>query len=359
MADEIKMWAIDASSGEVVKVASTNRTDTEQLLEDTLAANPEMLMPGLSLVGRQVPTTGGPLDLLGIDSNGQLVLFELKRGTLTRDAVTQVIDYGSALESSSEDEIVSLILEHGWLDIKTRDDFDEWHNQHSDEQQPPSLKPIQMVLVGLGIDDKASRMVDFLAKQGVQITLLTFYGYVHEGKTLLARQTRIEPGAVKPPTSATRKERRVARENAALERVRELGTDGLFNEITEGFDRLGSHRRSPLTDGYTFYRDAIRLPGVGKFNSPYSIRFMGDGKIRITFSPMAVHLCEERFNELNNNQTINFLREKPHSYPPTPRVSVQWYCVLDEEKWREHKETLLDLGSAVYAAWNEGPQDED
>lgn len=356
MTDEIRIWEVDGSGGEnkVSEIGPTNRMETELLLEDTLAANPEMLMPGLSLVGRQIQTDGGPLDLLGIDSNGQLVVFELKRGTLTRDAVAQVIDYGSALESWSEDEIITLILERGWLGIQNRDDFDEWHNQHSDEEQQSSLKPVQMVLVGLGVDDKANRMVDYLVKQGVGITLLTFHGYVHEGKTLLARQARVEPES---PTPATRKERRVAREKAALERAQELGIDGLFHEVVEAFERLGSHRKSPLTDGYTFYRDSIRLPGVGRFNSPYSIRFRSDGKIRINFSPMSVDLCEEKFSELKDN--IGFVAEKPQNYPVTPRVSSQWFCIVDEGKWREQKETLLSLGAAVYAAWNEGPRDED
>ena len=39
-----------------------------------------MLMPGLQLVGRQLTTANGSLDLLGIDSEGRLVVFELKPG---------------------------------------------------------------------------------------------------------------------------------------------------------------------------------------------------------------------------------------------------------------------------------------
>ena len=34
------------------------------MLEDTLVANPNLLMPGLTLVGRQLPTESGSLDLL-------------------------------------------------------------------------------------------------------------------------------------------------------------------------------------------------------------------------------------------------------------------------------------------------------
>ena len=36
--------------------------ESERLLEDTLVNNPDMLTPGLTLVGRQTRTEGGPLD---------------------------------------------------------------------------------------------------------------------------------------------------------------------------------------------------------------------------------------------------------------------------------------------------------
>jgi len=62
---------------------------------------PDLLFEELTLVGRQVETAGGPLDLLGVDEEGQLVVFELNRGTLTRDAVAQVIDYASYLAELS------------------------------------------------------------------------------------------------------------------------------------------------------------------------------------------------------------------------------------------------------------------
>lgn len=350
MADEIKIWAIDGS-GEVLEVEPTDRTKTEQHLEDTLASNPEMLMPGLVIVGRQTPIAGGYLDLLGIDQNGQIVVFELKRGTLTREAVTQVIDYGSALEAFNENDIASLIVERGVLNVETIDDFADWYGQYSDEQQTASLKPVQMVLVGLGIDDNATRMVDFLARQGVQITLLTFYGYSYEGKTFLAKQVQIEPIQPEPSRlSLTRKERRKAREKAALERAGALGVEGLFNEVTESFTQLGSHRWSPLTDGYTLYRTQIRLPDGSRFNGLYSIRFTENGRIRITFSPMAVHLCEQDFKE---SKAIEFSCEPPPNFPPTDRISEQWYCLFGEKEWEEHRETVLGLASAVRKAWDE------
>ena len=99
--DEVKIWSVDGDSN-VEPLARKGQTDTESLLEETLVRNPDLLIPGLRLVGRQTPTAGGPLDLLGVDEDGRLVVFELKRGTLSRDAVAQIIDYASDLDSKSD-----------------------------------------------------------------------------------------------------------------------------------------------------------------------------------------------------------------------------------------------------------------
>ena len=112
MNDDIRIWEIDDSSKAAKPVESTHRTETEQLLEGVLVRNPDMLMPGLTLVGRQTPTDGGILDLLGVDADGSLIVFELKRGTLTRAAVAQTIDYCPYLDCLTETELADSIAGH-------------------------------------------------------------------------------------------------------------------------------------------------------------------------------------------------------------------------------------------------------
>ena len=106
--DEFKIWALEDASS-VVELQSQRQMEAESLLEDTLVKNPDLLMPGLRLVGRQTPTAGGPLDLLGVDRYGRLSLFELKRDTLTREAVAQVIDYAADLEAKDLAELADLL----------------------------------------------------------------------------------------------------------------------------------------------------------------------------------------------------------------------------------------------------------
>ena len=72
------------------------------------------------------------------------------------------------------------------------DDLREWYTENWEDESLDSLRPLRMFLVGLGVDDRTERIVNFLAQNGMDISLLTFYGFEQEGKVLLARQMRVE-----------------------------------------------------------------------------------------------------------------------------------------------------------------------
>ena len=76
---------------------------------------------------------------------------------------------------------------------RTRDESDErfgnWEVGETIKwDSPESLRPVRIVLVDLGADESAQRMADWLVAKGVEIDLLTFLGYRHEERLLLARQ---------------------------------------------------------------------------------------------------------------------------------------------------------------------------
>lgn len=187
MKTDIGIWEIDRASGSGTKLGFAEQVETEEMLEAVLVENPGMLMRGLTLVGRQIPVETGYADLLGIDEDGRLVVFELKREKLTRNAVAQILDYCTYLEAMPDSDLATLITERsGTAGINEISDFEEWYGSQGGD----SIKPVRMVLVGLGIDMSASRMVAYLADRGIEIELLTFHGYVHGDGLLLARQVR-------------------------------------------------------------------------------------------------------------------------------------------------------------------------
>ena len=152
--EEIKMWTIDGSQVEGLK--PTGQTETEKLLEDALVNSPDLLLEDLILVGRQTHTEGGWLDLLGVDGDGRLVVFELKRGTLSREAVARVIDYASDLDGMDLEDLAEYISEKSSQhdDIDTIEDFEDWYSRYSENLD--SLKPLRMFLIGLGVDPMRS-----------------------------------------------------------------------------------------------------------------------------------------------------------------------------------------------------------
>ena len=337
MRDDIRIWEIDGSSQAAEPLDSASRMETERSLEDVLVRNPEMLMPGLMLVGRQTPIDGGILDLLGVDEDGRLVVFELKREKLSRDAVAQAVDYCSCLESLTENELAAYIANHsGTNDVDKIDDFESWYGDRQGKQMI-ALKPIRMVLVGLGANDRAHRMVEFLAKSGVDISLLTFNGYECRGRMLLARQ--VERSAKVPGVNPGPKPSDADRRRKLAERSRELEVEGLWRDAVEALGIASNGHATSV--GITFYLPKITLPDNTNVSGSHSVVLDPSGKIRVTFYPGAIHVCLEKFREMK--RSIPFQFERPPNAPTTKLVSEQWFCLLDEPKWAKHKQALTAL----------------
>ncbi len=344
---DIRIWEIDDPSKAAEPVESTNRMETELLLEEVLVRNPDLLMPGLTLVGRQTPVDGGFLDLLGVDEDGRLVVFELKREKLTRDAVAQAIDYCSYLESLTETELATYIVNHsGKNDVDKIDDFESWYRDRQGEQLI-SLRPTRMVLFGLGTDARAQRMVDFLVERGIDVLLLTFHGYQCGDRMLLARQ--VERSVEARNVGFRLRQSFAERHRILAERAGELDVDGLWQDAVKALSiAFNSHATKT---GITFYLPKITLPDNVNVSGSHSVVIAQRGMIRVTFYPGAVDVCLEKFQD--KRETIPFEFEKPPNATTTKRVSEQWYCLLDKKKWEMHKEALTALANDVHDAWRE------
>ena len=337
--DELKLWALEDASS-VVELESQRQMEAESLLEDTLVANPDLLLPGLKLVGRQTPTAGGPLDLLGVDGHGRLSLFELKRGTLTREAVAQVIDYAADLEAMDLTELAGLLAsESGERGVDEIENFDEWYGQRFGEQELTSLRPLRLFLVGLGADARAERMVDFLANNsGMDISLITFHGFAYAGKTLLARRVHVE-GVADSASRSARRSLTVAEKQARLdERAGASGVSELFGAVREMF-----------RENWPVSRMHTGSWGLGVKLQKWSYARIGlgeNGEVSIAFSPRAKALCPDEFRQ--PVETI------PHDMAsgshPLGDADAEIKFKLTAEDWEIHKDTLARLTRAVYEA---------
>ena len=345
MNDDIRIWEIEDASKAAKPLESTQQVETEQSLEEVLVQNPNMLMPGLTLVGRQTPTDSGILDLLGVDGDGRLVVFELKREKLTRDAVAQAVDYCSWVDSLSDGDLADYIADQlGKNGIREIRDFESWYGEQQGKQLV-DLRPTRIALVGLGADARAHRMVEFLSARGVDISLLTFHGYRQGDRTLLARQ--IERGVDDHSVVPRRKKTDAQYRNALAERARELGIDGLWQDVVAALSiaSSGIARRW----GISFYLPMITLPENVNAYGSHAVVIDSSGVMRVTFFPAAIDVCLEKFEEKQG--TIPFESEKPPNAPATKRVPEQLYCRLDATRWKKHKADLTALAQDVNDAW--------
>ena len=352
--EEVKLWAIDGTHATALH--HVHKTDSERLFEDILVANPSLLIEELSLIGRQTPTTGGEaLDLLGIDGDGRLVVFELKRENLTRDAVTQVIDYSSFLASLSQNTLSQHITERsGVKGIQQIESFDEWYNNSFPGKGLDSLFPVRMYLVGLGADDKAIRMVEFLAGSGVDISLLTFYGFSFHGQMFLAKQVDVLGNST--PTSHAKKGNGPSTAELIREfnaRAEELDVSVLVNPAR---DMIKTNLHSPFEYAAVKkrFRTSFYKQGAnGSFPAYTFIELDEETKgIKLGFHPRAIDLILDQFEELDPQQTP-FIQQKAGART-TEKVNYEIVIPLNSlEDWENHRDNLTSLTRSVYEAWQE------
>lgn len=345
--EELKIWTVDGNDSQKVSGLETTREmETENLLENIFTKNPDMLENGLDLVGRQVNTQNGPLDLLGVDSEGRLVVFELKRGTLNRNAVAQVIDYASQLNAMDLDSLSQHIAERsGNLGIQKIDDFKEWYDNNYPSDDLDSLMPPRIVLVGLGVDETTERMVNYLAKLGQKVSLLTFQGFKQGSGTLLARHMEVDasPGPLPP-------EGPVSREQRFTELAQTSGTLPLIEAVTKTF--VSQRRGSPkFTMTYAMIRKHFNLNYSwyqGGWNPKKAatlfVEIVGEGAVNIGFHPVAVELATpDEFDKLEA-EGIEFKKSEAQAYFRIGRIDYELrHPLRSSEEWEAREKQLAAL----------------
>lgn len=218
-----------------------------------------------------------------------------------------------------------------------------------------SLKPIRMVLVGLGIDESATRMVDFLKGRGIDIALYIFHGYRYGETTLLAKSVEQAP----PETERSKGGYyvpRALRRQRLVEQAEELGIADFWAEVTEELKPAAGNTPEPLASGFNFYMPQLKMEGLSygdTVNVSHSVVMDKDGKTRVRFFPIAIDLCFKRFEEHRKAGLIEFEHKAEPFVATTQCVSDEWHVVLDRNTWAQHRGALKALAGEVNDAWLE------
>lgn len=184
---ETQIWRID-DNPEKVQFSSI---ETELKLEQIIQQDLSIIDPDLLLVGRQVPTAFGKLiDLLAIDSEGHLVIIELKRNKTPRDVVAQAIDYASWVQSLAYAEVVEL-----WEQTHSEVRFEQAFFDRFQMDPPEALNEShRIIVVASELDSSTERIVDYLSSgYGVPINAALFHHFKDGKHQYLLRSWLLDP----------------------------------------------------------------------------------------------------------------------------------------------------------------------
>lgn len=162
MTTEIKNWEI--VDGRLVPVdsrlADYGRREAFDL-ESWLESDPSIIRPGLKIIGRQVLTRSGPLDLLAIDRTGSVVVIELKRDRLPREALAQAIDYAADIATWSLDKLGEVCASYRGETLE-----DVLSNAFPDiDLEGLTINGAQRIaLVGFALEPALERMIEWLSE---------------------------------------------------------------------------------------------------------------------------------------------------------------------------------------------------
>jgi hypothetical protein len=191
MTTEIKNWEI--VDGRLVPVdsrlADYGRREAFDL-ESWLESDPSIIRPGLKIIGRQVLTRSGPLDLLAIDRTGSVVVIELKRDRLPREALAQAIDYAADIATWSLDKLGEVCASYCGETLE-----DVLSNAFPDiDLEGLTINGAQRIaLVGFALDPALERMIEWLSEAyGVAINAVVLkYIRTANGAEILTRSAVI------------------------------------------------------------------------------------------------------------------------------------------------------------------------
>jgi hypothetical protein len=142
------------------------------------------------IIGRQVMTKSGPIDLLGIDKSGNTVVIEIKREELPRESLAQAIDYASAVAEWTVERLGETCSEY------TKKTFEDAFNKvfpDVDLENVNINSTQRIVLVGFSIEASLERMIEWLSDSyGVNVNAIVLsYAKTKSGDELLIKTSII------------------------------------------------------------------------------------------------------------------------------------------------------------------------
>ena len=350
--DQFRMWTVTADDS-VTEAEHADRAETERALESAITRHPAMLGAGFQVIGRQLRARGQEtLDLLGVDREGTLVVVEVKRQQLTRDAVAQALDYAAHLRQLDAQELIKRIEENsGANGVQPLSDFRDWYAAQFpvDDEQIEDLPNARVVLVGVGTDIAASEIVEMLASQGTNISIISFDAFQDSEGYRFVRAALDDVDAGRTTAAARKKDplSRAAECNVRDEYERLL-------EILRKVDEPKQIRTHEWLHRLQFTITADKDPQQGKRSFAAAAWVEGTRcELRLRIYPGAIERASSEFEVLKNalnTRDIEFVPQDEGKYKSS------WFTLSNVEDVVACEQPLLEFLNAVRRAVAPDPE---
>jgi len=193
VADEVRVWEV--TKGDKLMEIKPSKLDREERIEKWITKDISVLEPdgsGLLVIGEQVQTAfGKEIDLLCIDSDGDLVIVELKRDKTPREVTAQALDYASWVKNLGASEIENIAAGYLKNGKHLKDAFEETFGS----EFPDVINGDHAIkIVASEIDDSTERIIRYLSEKGIDINVVRFQMFQSEdGRELLVRTFTVPP----------------------------------------------------------------------------------------------------------------------------------------------------------------------
>lgn len=185
--NQIKLWKVGSDS--VTKI-SKERLDYENRLERWLTDDISILSDNLAVIGTQVFTPyGKKIDILGMNSMGELVIIELKRDKTYREVIAQSLDYATWVKDIDIEGLNDILRKYGKSEYREIEEFYSV-NFNKDPEEIEFNSDHKILIVGSEIDDSTVRIVNYLSSEpySVNINAVNFNYFKDEnGNEFLAQ----------------------------------------------------------------------------------------------------------------------------------------------------------------------------
>ncbi len=192
---EVGIWRINGAPTKI----HFSPLEKESELEDVLKKDISVLDPSLMVIGWQIPTAYGKfIDLLAVDSEGDLAIIELKKDKTPREVVAQVLDYASWVRGLTYDQVTAIFAEK-----HPGTHFEEAFSERFGVDRPENMNENHsLVIVASELDSSTERIIDYLSTSfGVPINAVFFRHFTEGDSKYLVRSWLKDPDQVEAQAS--------------------------------------------------------------------------------------------------------------------------------------------------------------